>query len=399
MSKKMPHFLGMMLLVTLSAVSIFSCTAGETVNETAQAETEPVKIYTAEDLAEIIVTLDKTEVTYGVGDTIRINAVGYAEDGTVIPDIEFEYYADDIILASEYFAPIKTGKYELHAMYGDIGSNAVEVDSHDPYPSSVDFNFKEHEVIVGENVTFNINASSEYGRAKTKDAEITIDGVTKKFTTYKMEEEGIHEAYVSVGDYKSPVKVFAVVKRDKYNLGLKADKKSVKTGEKVTFTRTALSQLTGRDITSGTPVLKMCGVGEIEGNEYTFTEAGVYSFYLEYNGEVSETVVVTVESSASEEAAENGFDGYPTDLPAIIIDTYGRGINGTKRIPCTVSVYGNKGGGVEEGQLPDIVTLGEIKYRGQSSAGFQKKQYSLHTVNEDGSNNNIKLLGMPKEND
>jgi len=399
MFRKIPHSLRMLSLIALSAAALFSCTAGKIENETQPAETEPVKIYTAEDLSEIVMTLDKTEVTYGVGDIIKITAVGYAEDGTVIPDIDFDYYSDDKQLASGYFAPAKTGVTKLQVKYGSIGSNAIEVDSHDPYPTSVDFSFKEHEVIIGSNVTFNINAASEYGRAKTKDAEVTVDGVTKKYTTYKMEEEGVHEAYVSIGDYQSPVKAFAVIKRDKYDLILKSDKDSVKVGERVTFTKTALSLLTGRDITSGTPTLRMCGAGEIEGSEYTFTEAGIYSFYLEYNGEVSETVVVTVENESAAEGEENGFDGYPTDLPAIIIDTYGRGINGMKRIPCTVSVYGNKGGGVEEGQLPDIVTLGEIKFRGQSSAGFPKKQYSLHTINEDGSNNNIKLLDMPKEND
>ena len=40
-----------------------------------------------------------------------------------------------------------------------------------------------------------------------------------------------------------------------------------------------------------------------------------------------------------------------------------------------------------------------IELRGSSSLWFDKKNYSFETRNTDGSNNNIALLGMPKEND
>lgn len=40
-----------------------------------------------------------------------------------------------------------------------------------------------------------------------------------------------------------------------------------------------------------------------------------------------------------------------------------------------------------------------IEFRGTSSQMFEKKGYGLETQNEDGSNNNVELLGMPKEND
>ena len=40
-----------------------------------------------------------------------------------------------------------------------------------------------------------------------------------------------------------------------------------------------------------------------------------------------------------------------------------------------------------------------IEIRGQSSQWFDKKSYGFETRNEDGSNNNVSLLGMPTEND
>ncbi|MFY0626743.1 MAG: CotH kinase family protein [Reichenbachiella sp.] len=40
-----------------------------------------------------------------------------------------------------------------------------------------------------------------------------------------------------------------------------------------------------------------------------------------------------------------------------------------------------------------------IKRRGESSSGFAKKSYTIELQNEDGSNNNSSLLGMPEEND
>ena len=40
-----------------------------------------------------------------------------------------------------------------------------------------------------------------------------------------------------------------------------------------------------------------------------------------------------------------------------------------------------------------------IEIRGSSSAGWSKKSYSFETRNPDNSNNNISLIGLPREND
>ena len=145
MSDKIIHKLGRFAsrfaVLSLACLSLFACSGEQIETEKEPVETEPPRIYTVEDLSEIVMTLDKEEVTAGVGDIIEITAVGYADDGTVIPDIEFEYYSGSDQLASNYFAPVDTGYYNLYVRYGNMRSNVIEVNSHDPLATSVDFSF------------------------------------------------------------------------------------------------------------------------------------------------------------------------------------------------------------------------------------------------------------------
>ena len=143
MSDTFMHLLGKtagrFAILSLACLSLFSCNGEVAEAETEHIETEPARIYTAEDLEEIVMTLDKEEVTAGVGDIIEITAVGYADDGTEIPDLEFEYYCSGDLLPGRYYAPIDTGFYNLYVRYGDVMSNVIEVESHDPLPVSIDF--------------------------------------------------------------------------------------------------------------------------------------------------------------------------------------------------------------------------------------------------------------------
>lgn len=51
------------------------------------------------------------------------------------------------------------------------------------------------------------------------------------------------------------------------------------------------------------------------------------------------------------------------------------------------------------GTFNDYDGLIAIEYRGTSSLSFDKKGYGFETRKEDGSNNNVSLIGMPREND
>lgn len=83
-------------------------------------------------------------------------------------------------------------------------------------------------------------------------------------------------------------------------------------------------------------------------------------------------------------------------IPQIYIDTKGQEILDEPSINAHMRILVN-------GQLNNSIINynGEIsiEIRGSTSQSFPKKQYKVETINPDGSNNNISLLNMPKEND
>jgi len=91
-----------------------------------------------------------------------------------------------------------------------------------------------------------------------------------------------------------------------------------------------------------------------------------------------------------------------SNLPIIIINTNGLTIPyDDPRIVVDMGVIYNEQG--ERNNISDPFNnySGEIsiEIRGASSSGWSKKSYGIETQNDDGSNNNVSLLGMPEEND
>lgn len=91
-----------------------------------------------------------------------------------------------------------------------------------------------------------------------------------------------------------------------------------------------------------------------------------------------------------------------SNLPIIIINTNGLAIPyDNPRIVADMGIIYNGQG--ERNNISDPFNnySGKIsiEIRGASSAGWSKKSYGIETQNEDGSNNNVSLLGMPEEND
>ena len=121
----------------------------------------------------------------------------------------------------------------------------------------------------------------------------------------------------------------------------------------------------------------------------TSTEEGKLTVYAEYQGMRSNTIFI--------EAA------YNSDLPVIIVETGKKRVNQAFPVEGSFSLYdvGKDGVTLYGGNCkPDVVSPCTINIRGQSSALiYDKKQYKIHLQNEDGSNNNVSLLGMPAEND
>ena len=93
---------------------------------------------------------------------------------------------------------------------------------------------------------------------------------------------------------------------------------------------------------------------------------------------------------------------FSTSLPLIIINTTETPeIYDEPRVPAHMGIVNNGAGQMNSIFDPYNAYDGriEIEIRGASSQMFPKKNYGFETQLEDGSNNNISLLGMPEEND
>lgn len=90
-----------------------------------------------------------------------------------------------------------------------------------------------------------------------------------------------------------------------------------------------------------------------------------------------------------------------SNIPILLIDTDSQFIVDEPKIKATLKIIDNGLGTTNF--ITDTPTdydgfIG-IEIRGQSSRNFPKKPYGFETRTADGANNNVSLLGMPKEND
>ncbi len=89
------------------------------------------------------------------------------------------------------------------------------------------------------------------------------------------------------------------------------------------------------------------------------------------------------------------------NLPLVIINTNGQTIPEEPRIVADMGLI-NNGEGETNAETDDWNEYSgkiSIERRGESSSGFKKKSYSIELQNNDGSNNNVSILGLPEEND
>ncbi len=90
-----------------------------------------------------------------------------------------------------------------------------------------------------------------------------------------------------------------------------------------------------------------------------------------------------------------------SNLPIIVIDTYGREIPDEPKIPARMGIIYH-GEGVRNfitDPFDDYDGWIGIELRGSSAQGFDKKSYAIETRDSLGNNRNVSLLGFPPEND
>lgn len=99
---------------------------------------------------------------------------------------------------------------------------------------------------------------------------------------------------------------------------------------------------------------------------------------------------------------KNPDDFTSSNLPIIVIDTDAQTIVHEPKIMATMGIVNNGAGNRNSVTDPFNEYDGwiGIEYRGNASFGVSdKKPFTIETRNEDGSNNNVEILGLPKEND
>jgi len=91
-----------------------------------------------------------------------------------------------------------------------------------------------------------------------------------------------------------------------------------------------------------------------------------------------------------------------SNLPIIVINSNGEEITNDGKVPASMKIFYKEDGSPNSiSDTPTDYDSGiEIKLRGQSSLFlFDKKSYRLETVNEEGKDSTVNILGMPKESD
>jgi hypothetical protein len=110
----------------------------------------------------------------------------------------------------------------------------------------------------------------------------------------------------------------------------------------------------------------------------------------------SDTAGIGSKSVSAENAA---FDG--VNLPLMVINTNGTIIERSPRVMVDMGLIYNGVGKLNKISDPWNEYSGKIgiNRRGESSYNFEKRQYRIELQNFDGSNNNVSILGLPREND
>lgn len=90
---------------------------------------------------------------------------------------------------------------------------------------------------------------------------------------------------------------------------------------------------------------------------------------------------------------------FSSNLPLLVVDTYGRTILDSVRVPCRLSVVTTNQGRSSLTQPLEFQSRGTIEIRGSSSVSFEKKSYGLEIENEAGADSPASLLGLAPESD
>ncbi|HAK95727.1 MAG TPA: hypothetical protein DCM87_12205 [Planctomycetes bacterium] len=90
---------------------------------------------------------------------------------------------------------------------------------------------------------------------------------------------------------------------------------------------------------------------------------------------------------------------FTSNLPLVVINTFGLSIPSEPRIPGFMQVFAADGARTPLNSPPQFQSVIGIEQRGSSSSGFPKKQWSVELWDEHGLDYNASILGFPRESD
>jgi len=355
------------------------------------------KVYTVEDITEISISSSTDEVKLGTGNAAIFTAIGLAEDGTEIP-CEAEFYCDGELLEKPYLETAIPGTYTITAKFNEFESSELKVEVLPEELKVLNLSANRYTVFKGGRIIFKPEAYTKDNELLSEAVEIYVGDTLIDGNSYSADTEGLFIVTAKLDGIEPAYVPLSVKPAIRFKIAFTASEtETVVGGKEITFT-TLTEGPDGIVEDNHTNIHCIQTNEKIENNTFIPSAPGKYTFYAEYDGYVSAPITVTV---SEPEVAEinidfNSFPGYESEIPVIIIDTYGNEVT-TEKSTATMYIYNKEIN--KPGDIPDVVSLIDIKLRGQSSLDFPKKQYSIHTKNEDGTNNNISLLGMPAEND
>lgn len=103
---------------------------------------------------------------------------------------------------------------------------------------------------------------------------------------------------------------------------------------------------------------------------------------------------------AADMAGAENLEGFTSNLPIVVIDTVGSGGENMDGLRATTfTVYEPIDGLASLTDEPSLTSRAGYRVRGQSSAGFAKKQYRFELWNQENEDKDETLLGMPSDSD
>ena len=96
---------------------------------------------------------------------------------------------------------------------------------------------------------------------------------------------------------------------------------------------------------------------------------------------------------------DRSLEKFTSNLPIVIINTFGHEIERENKIPASVRFIDTTNGRSSFALLPDFDGRGDIALRGNSSLRYLKRSFSLKTRDEAWQSQTVSILGFPKDND